>query len=68
MNLWVCQNSAQIDFSRPGNPADNAFLESFSGTFCDECLSAHPFETHAKANRGKNILALVRGSAFDSEW
>jgi transposase InsO family protein len=26
------QNGAKIDFSRPGKPTDNAFVESFNGT------------------------------------
>lgn len=29
MDLWAYQNSARIDFSRPGRPTDNAFVESF---------------------------------------
>jgi putative transposase len=28
-------------FSRPGKPTDNAFVESFNGTFRAECLDAH---------------------------
>ena len=30
-------------FSRPGKPTDNAFIESFNGSFRDECLNAHWF-------------------------
>jgi putative transposase len=33
----------KIEFSRPGKPTDNAFVESFNGTFRDECLNAHWF-------------------------
>jgi putative transposase len=33
----------KIDFSRPGKPTDNAFVESFNGTFRAECLDAHWF-------------------------
>jgi len=29
----------------PGKPTDNAFIESFNGTFRDECLNAHWFES-----------------------
>jgi pyridoxal/pyridoxine/pyridoxamine kinase len=29
--------------SRPGKPTDNAFVESFNGSFRDECLNAHSF-------------------------
>ena len=32
-----------LDFSRPGKPTDNAFAESFIGSFRDECLNAHWF-------------------------
>ena len=30
-----------MDFSRPGKPTDNAFIESFNGSFRDECLNTH---------------------------
>jgi len=45
MDLWAYQNGVKIDFSRPGKPTDNAFIESFNGTFRDECLNVHWFET-----------------------
>jgi putative transposase len=32
-----------LDFSRPGKPTDNAFIESFNGKFRTECLNAHWF-------------------------
>ena len=41
MDLWA--NHIRLDFSRPGKPTDNAFIESFNGTFRSECLSAHWF-------------------------
>jgi hypothetical protein len=43
MDLWAYQNGAKIDFSRPGKPTDNAFVESFNGTFRNECLNTHWF-------------------------
>jgi putative transposase len=43
MDLWVHKNQVRIDFSRPGKPTDNAFIESFNATFGSECLSAHWF-------------------------
>jgi len=36
-------NKVRIDFSRPGKPTDNAFIESFNGKFRAECLNAHWF-------------------------
>jgi putative transposase len=32
MDLWAYRNGVRIDFSRPGKPNDNAFVESFNGT------------------------------------
>lgn len=32
-----------LDFSRPGKPVDNAFIESFNGSFRDECLNVNWF-------------------------
>ncbi len=43
MDLWAYQNKVRIAFSRPGKPTDNAFVESFNGTFRAECLNAHWF-------------------------
>jgi putative transposase len=33
----------KLDFSRPGMPVDNAFIESFNGSFRDECLNVNWF-------------------------
>jgi putative transposase len=41
----------KIDFSRPGKPTDNAFIESFNGTFRDECLNTNWFETLVDAKQ-----------------
>lgn len=43
MDLWAYRNGVKIDFSRPGKPTDNAFVESFNGTFRAECLDTHWF-------------------------
>ena len=43
MDLRAYRNNAKIDFSRPGKPTDNAFVESFNGTFRSECLNTHWF-------------------------
>jgi putative transposase len=51
MDLWAYQNGVKIDFSRPGKPTDNAFVESFNGTFRAECLDAHWFTDLNEAKR-----------------
>jgi len=41
----------ELDFSRPGKPTDNAFIESLNGKFRAECLNAHWFMNLADARR-----------------
>jgi len=43
MDLWAYHAGVRIDFSRPGKPTDNAYVESFNGTLRAECLDAHWF-------------------------
>lgn len=49
--MWAYHHGTKVDFSRPGKPTDNAFIETFNGTFRDECLNLHWFETIAEARR-----------------
>ena len=41
-----------LDFSRPGKPTDNAFIESFNARFRAECLSQHYFKSLDAAQNG----------------
>lgn len=43
LDLWAYQRGVDLDFSRPGKPTDNAFIESFIGKFRTDCLNAHGF-------------------------
>jgi putative transposase len=43
MDRWAYENHVTLDFSRPGKPTDNPFIESFNGSFRDECLNVHWF-------------------------
>ena len=38
---WAYENAVTLDFSRPGKPTDNAFVQFFNGSLRDECLNAH---------------------------
>ena len=49
LDLWAYQRGVTLDFSRPGKPTDNAFIEAFNGRFPAECLNAHWFLTLADA-------------------
>jgi len=43
LDKWAYENNVTLDFSRPGKPVDNAFIESFNGSFRDECLNTNWF-------------------------
>ena len=45
------QNGVTLDFSRPGKPTDNAFIESLNGKFRAECLNANWFLSLDEARR-----------------
>lgn len=49
LDLWAYTNGVTLDFSRPGKPTDNAFIEAFNGRFRVECLNAHWFLSLADA-------------------
>jgi putative transposase len=43
LDLWAYAHDVILDFSRPGKPTDNAYIEAFNGRFRAECLNAHWF-------------------------
>ena len=43
LDLWAYANGVTLDFSRPGKPTDNAFIEAFNSKLRSECLNAHWF-------------------------
>lgn len=43
LDKWAYEHHVTMDFSRPGKPTDNAFIESFNGRLRQECLNAHWF-------------------------
>lgn len=51
LDLWAYANGVTLDFSRPGKPTDNAFIEAFNGRFRAECLNAHWFLGLADARK-----------------
>ncbi len=40
LDLWAYAHGVELDFSRPGKPTDNAFIEAFNSRFRQECLNA----------------------------
>ncbi|QYA10292.1 transposase family protein (plasmid) [Agrobacterium larrymoorei] len=43
LDLWAYHRGVVLDFSRPGKPTDNSYIESFNGKFRAGCLNSHWF-------------------------
>jgi len=43
LDKWAYENKVVLDFSRPGKPTDNAYIESFYGSFYTKSLNTHCF-------------------------
>lgn len=43
LDAWAYQRGIRLQFSRPGKPIDNRFIESFNGRLRDECLNDNWF-------------------------
>jgi putative transposase len=43
LDRWAYENNVTLDFSRAGKPKDNTYIESFNGSFRDECLNINWF-------------------------
>lgn len=51
LDMWAYHYNVQIDFSRPDKLTDISFIETFNGSFRDECLNLHWVESLADAKR-----------------
>lgn len=51
MNARAYRRGVKIEFIRPGKPVENCFIESTGGSFRDECLNEHWFNSLADARR-----------------
>lgn len=43
LDRWAYEHCVELQFIQPGKPVQNAFVESFNGTFRNECLNEHWF-------------------------
>jgi len=43
LDAWAHDHGLRLDFTRPGKPTDNAYIESFNGKLRAECLDQHWF-------------------------
>jgi putative transposase len=51
LDFWAYANGVTLDFSRPGKPTGNAFIEAFNSKFRSECLNVHWFKSLDDAHR-----------------
>ncbi len=51
LDCWAYQNEFKLHFIKPGTPTQNAFIESFNGSFRDECLNTNVFYTLTEAKK-----------------
>jgi putative transposase len=51
LDAWAYQQGVQLHVIAPGKPMQNGHVESFNGTFRDECLNQHWFADLADARR-----------------
>jgi len=49
LDQWAYLNKVELDFSRPGKPTDNAYIEAFNSRLRQECLNASWFLSMADA-------------------
>lgn len=51
LDAWAHQHGVQLQFSRPGKPVDNTFIEAFNARLRDECLNQSWFLSLPDAQR-----------------
>lgn len=49
LDLWAYTKGVALDFSRPGKPTDNSFIEAFNGKVRAECIDQNWFLSLADA-------------------
>ena len=57
VDMWAYHRCARLDFSRPGKPTDNAYIETFNGSLRDEWLNLHWFRS---LNEAKELIEVWR--------
>ena len=57
MDAWAYAHDVRLDFIRPGEPVENAFIVSFNGKLRDECLNSHVFASVSVTQTPKTATA-----------
>lgn len=61
LDHWAYWNQVKLDFSRPGKPTDNPYIEAFHASLRRECLSQHWFIDFEDAQRIPDARKLLLG-------
>ena len=64
LGLWAFVRRVTLDFSRPGKPTDNAYIESFNSKFRTECSKANWF---LSLDEARQKCEASRRPGFQSE-
>lgn len=51
LDRWAHERGVVLHFIKPGTPTQNAFIESFNGSFRNECLQANWFDSLDEARQ-----------------
>ncbi len=81
LDAWAHEHGIQLEFSRPGKPTDNAFIESFNSRLRQDCLNQHWFRSIAEAqtiieawrqdynaNHPHSALGYAAPEVFARQW
>ena len=55
LDRWAYEYIVILDYSRPGKLTYNPFIESFNGSFRDECLNVNWFYFYLMQERKSSI-------------
>jgi len=72
MDRWAYQRGVTLDFSRPGKPTGNAFIEAFNSKLRSECVNTHWFlsleDACEKLDRWRRHYNEERPTQHDREY
>lgn len=82
LHLWAQAAGVHLHHIQPGKPMQNAFIESFNGTFRQDCLNQHWFDTIPQAQlliehwrktdynslRPHSSIGRIPPDAFAARW
>ena len=59
LQKWAGDNDVTLDYIEPGQPTQNAFIESFNATFRQECPDAHGLQALLTPEKRSNTGGMT---------